>query len=533
MLALVVTLAAATVLAVDGPAAATVTPPICGPGGGAGDFNGDNIADLAIGVSGEANATGAVDVTYGSVDGPGASSQLDQHWTLASDGVPGDNHIGNELGSALVAGDFNGDGYDDLAAGAPQAMVGAFTGAGQVLVLYGSRDRLTATGSQLLTQNMNGLAPGAAQTGDEFGHALAAGDFNADGYDDLAVGAPGDDGGAGTVQVIPGSAAGLSVIGYRTWSQDSGSMESSRESGDHFGWALATGRFDDDRYTDLAVGVPDEDDDEFRDMGAVHVIYSSPGGLTDAGNKLWHADLAGMPGDAETGDHLGRSLAAGNFNGDDTCDLAAGVPGESVVTSSGRSYPAAGAVLVLYSDSGGLSPFADAAPQYWTRNTTGIEGDPVDSAQFGYSLAAGDINGDGYWDLAIGAPFDDVTGHDEAGTVSVIYGWYVDVGLATVLKVPVWSQDYADSTGAVAGVAGKDHHFGSAMTMGNFNYAQGTNKDLAVSAPGDSGKGAVMVLYEWNNKLQVEPPAFGTIRITRYGTWGTAQAGDLFGESLS
>src|SRR4029450_12511583 len=108
--------------------------------------------------------------------------------------------------------DFDGDGFADLAVGAPIETVGSLSGAGAVNVLYGSAAGLTGTGSDVFTQNTSGVI-NSAETQDQFGGALAAGDFNHDGFADLAVSVAGEDVGgivdAGAVNVLYGSARGL------------------------------------------------------------------------------------------------------------------------------------------------------------------------------------------------------------------------------------------------------------------------------------------------------------------------------------
>ena len=142
--------------------------------------------------------------------------------------------------------DFNGDGYADLAVGVPGEDVNGVKYAGGVNVLYGSSRGLTTTGNQLWTQDSPGVKD-AAEEFDRFGSALAIGDFNGDGYADLAVGVPGEDVGrvayAGAVNVLYGSPSGLTAEGDQFWHQDSPGVKDTAEVGDGFGGALATRGF--------------------------------------------------------------------------------------------------------------------------------------------------------------------------------------------------------------------------------------------------------------------------------------------------
>ena len=174
------------------------------------DFNQDGFADLAIGTPfegvGSIGAAGTVTVLYGTASG--TTSIGSQLFTQ----VGGAIEAGDGFGGSLAAGDFNHDGFADLAAGAGGEDVGSRVGAGAVSILYGSAGGLTATGGRLFTQ-----VGGAVEAGDSFGAALAAGDFNQDGFADLAAGAPGEAVGsiqyAGAVSIVYGSAGGLTATG--------------------------------------------------------------------------------------------------------------------------------------------------------------------------------------------------------------------------------------------------------------------------------------------------------------------------------
>lgn len=384
-----------------------------------GDFNGDGEVDIATGnplatVDGTDNngkaSAGTVSVSYGS------SAIATQVWSQNSPGIEGGPEKEDLFGGALAVGDFNNDGYDDLAIGVPfegiEGIIFDSPKAGAVNVIYGSEiglDASEARKDQIWTQdsvefisfgNIVGIK-GSAERLDDFGETLEVADFDNDGYDDLAIGVPGESSsfvgvsynhGHGGVNIIYGSDDGLTVVGNQYFDQDSGSIEGHAEGGDYFGTSLSHGDFNGDGYADLVVGVPDEGigsedgifvgGNEKEYAGAVNVIYGSSSGLDDEDNQGWDKGLTEIPGFAASKDFFGAQTVSGDFNADGYDDLAISVPGFN---------SASGEVIVIYGSSDRLQ-------------ATKANGAIVNTQVWGGkgNLSVEDVDGDGFVDLQIG-----------------------------------------------------------------------------------------------------------------------------------
>jgi len=388
------------------------------------DFDGDGHDDLAVGVPGESvgstRLAGAVNVLQGTPSGPTAAR--DRLWSQASAGIAGAAEFGDRFGSVVASADFDGDGHADLAVGVPGESEGSKLGSGAVDVLYGTASGLASARDQIWSQGSKGV-PGSVELGDHFGSVLAAGDFDGDGYGDLAVGVPTEtvagsetpvDTGTGLVNVLYGSRSGLSSKGAQSWTQDSKGVRGSTEFNDEFGSSLASADVDGDGYDELAVGVPQEN---FGQAGAVQLLRGSNEGLTAKGNQLWSQDSEGVADSEEGGDRFGDSLAFGDFNRDGRPDLAIGVPGE--VLQPCEECEQQGAVEVLLGAADGLTA---TGSQFWHVGDPGLPGHVGEENSFGAALTSGDFNGDGAADLAVAAPGATVRGRQLAGAVHVLDG---------------------------------------------------------------------------------------------------------------
>jgi hypothetical protein len=285
--------------------------------------------------------------------------------------------------------DFNNDGLTDLAVGAPGENVGATADAGAVSVFLG-----TGTGTGLPNASQT-LVQDNPEAGDQFGAALAVGDFNEDSFEDLAVGTPGEDVGttvdAGAVNVLFGSAAGLTTS--QTLLQDNS------ETGDQFGAALTVAPFNNDVFDDLVVGAPGEDVGAIADAGAANLFSNSTGVLPGVSGGALLQD------NPEAGDQFGAALTVGRFVGGNV-DLVVGAPGEDVGATAD-----AGAANRFANTSGGLPSVT---------SQTLLQDNPEAGDQFGATLAVGDFNVDPLDDLVVGAPGENVGATVDAGAANVL-----------------------------------------------------------------------------------------------------------------
>jgi len=443
-----------------------------------GDFNADGFADVAVGVPGAVVGgdldAGSVHVFYGSANG--FRTDNDEVFDQDIAGIAGDAEPGDQFGSALATGDFDGDGYADLAIGAAGEDIGSVVDAGAIWILYGSAGGgLSATGSDDFNESSPGV-PQSTDTEDRMGHALAGGDFDGDGFDDLAVGIPGKDhpncaGGPddGEIVVFPGSAGGVTTAGLQ--SVQAGNVV---HCGAVIGESLAAADFDDDGYEDLAYGVPtymDGGGGGTPESGAIYVVAGSAAGLDNAVWEIWSQESAGVPGTAEDLDHMGEALAIGNFDGNSRADLAIGLPfnGDGV-----GDVGDPGGALTLF---GSSSLLTSTGANWIEQGSAGVPDTRETNDRFGNALASGDFDGDGYGDLAIAAAEEDYSGSADAGIVIVLEGSPAGLVEATAQRL---SQDLP---GAFEDTDPGDE-FGRSLAAGDVD-GDGVD-DLVVGVPGQT-----------------------------------------------
>ncbi|MDD5397310.1 MAG: FG-GAP-like repeat-containing protein, partial [Candidatus Moranbacteria bacterium] len=445
-----------------------------------GDFNDDGKADLAVGASGYNSDQGRAYVFYNDGSIPTTATSADAIITGES--------ASNNFGTSLLGGDFNNDGKTDLAVGAS-----GYSLAGKIYIYTNNETKV------------------AGEDASNLGTSMTSGDFNADGKTDLAVGASGYNSNQGRAYIFYGGTFSSSV------SAAGANVVITGEAVSNFGISMIADDFNDDGKTDLAVGA----DAYSANVGRVYIFNgdSMSANMTAASN-------ANVTFIGEWASHFGSSLTSGDFNADGKTDLVIGA--YFSVSASGRAYIFNG---------GSMTPTIDA-----TSANVIITGEA--NSLFGYSLSGGDFNSDGKTDLAVGAYVysssagrvyvfynGTLTSSVAAGSADVMiigesasnyFGWAMTAGDfngdgKTDLAVGAWG--YSSNTGrtyvfyndgtipttaATADVVftgeSANSNFGYQMMAGDLN-ADGKT-DLVVSATGYASSAGKIYVYYNNNGLR-------------------------------
>ncbi|WP_328554399.1 FG-GAP and VCBS repeat-containing protein [Streptomyces sp. NBC_00358] len=426
------------------------------------DFNGDGFADLAISAP-DATVSGVGDAGYLSVvygSSAGADTKHSQLITRAAEGVPGDVMEYDYFGSWTAARDLDGDGYTDLVVGGYHTPV----------VLWGSPQ---------------GLRGGAALAGTTY--QVGAGDINGDGHADLVANV----GGSLEVRFGPFTRAGVPA------------------STDTLAFA------EEDGPQDFTVGdvTGDGKDDVVTQHGFEEMQHKS---------RLWKGTSTGLSKTFQSSGYYTVGGVIADVNKDGYGDFIA----RQVDQVSEMMEYDAGDIRVVYGSASGFSTRTSKINQ----DTAGVPGvgeagdDNADYGdQFGYSLAAGDVTGDGYPDIAVGVPGEDIGSIREAGAVVLLKG-----GASGLTGTG--AQAFSQSTSGVPGASEKDDHFGAAVLLADVNANH--RVDLAVGTPQEDGtyqdSGAAWLLRGSKNGLTTTNIAsFGP------GTLNAPQKGSRFGTGFA
>ena len=378
---------------------------------GVGDLDGDGVPDVAAGAPGDDAGgpnRGAIHVLFMKPDGTVKRTSAINSSTANGPSLSD----GDEFGSSLAGvGDLDRDGVPDVAAGAPGDDAGG-NGRGAVHLLFMNSDGTVKRTAEINSSTANGPS---LEDGDAFGSSVAGiGDLDGDGIGDVAAGAEGDDGtgGAsanrGAVHVLLMNRDGTAKRASEISSSTPGGP--SLEDGDAFGSsAAALGDIDADGTPDIAAGAPG-DDAGGSGRGAVHVLLMNPDGTAKRASEI-SSSTPGGPSLSD-GDAFGSSAAGiGDLDGDGIRDVAAGAPRAG----------SAGDVHVVRMDA--IAPrgsgAADAVEKAANSTSTRLRVPAGD--RFGWAAAnAGDINGDGFAEIAVGSPHND-TGGENRGELTLLF----------------------------------------------------------------------------------------------------------------
>ncbi|NEC91688.1 FG-GAP-like repeat-containing protein [Streptomyces sp. SID12501] len=455
--------------------------------------------------------------------------------------------------TAAVQDDFNGDGYRDLAVGAPGAANGSVEAAGAVVVLWGGKSTVSVTRRTVITQATTGI-PGNPEQGDRFGETVASADLDRDGYADLLIGSPseavGNNDVRGSVTVVWGGSGGLRSGVEIT--PPAGYGKDRTFCG--FGTNITTGDMNGDGAPELTIGSRCEGTSytgPFKRTGKAAANYLDRR-LGDARGVVMgdvdgdgRAERFWLPGPTD-GDsrgpvfleqgppdesapwenkalelpyaagHTGR---IGDINGDGYGDLVTGIADDESLAGTRDAAHRGGEIQVLYGSAQGIT--AAQRPKVFHQDTPGVPGSAENADMFGQSLSIGDVNKDGYADVLIGSPNEGVANKEGAGTAVLLRG--SARGLTTA-----GATGYTENTAGVPDTAEAYDGFGTSVHLADLN--RDGRAETVVGIPGENMDGCL-----WLARGSASGPVVnGSHTLCGRNTGITVHLSDaLFGTSLT
>ncbi len=385
-----------------------------------GNVNGDACDDIIIGtLKGDTPNginTGIVYVVFGNTGYTPSSSVSITSSSVVTiyGGVQAGDDL-NRFGQSIAVGDFDSNGRDDIIIGAPGVDLAGKANAGTAYVVFGPLSAGSTV--NLATPPANVMTIKGAAADDRTGCAVASGDFNADGYDEIVVAATGAFGTKGAVYLLNGYADvdTLGTVDLVT-PPDKTLIYRGGEEGARIGTALAVGNVNNNIYPDLLISSVVRD----NMRGEVYGIAGGPDLIKTRTVDLEEPDLGEfwIYGD-DQGEMIGHSLAVADLNQDGFGEVVMGSPSASDLI---LGYPrtVAGRVSAIWSDNtffSGREFDLNDDPD----SVTVFIG-PEESSRLGYSLAMGDFDGDNVDDILMGAPGLNTDSVSGAGEIFAVRG---------------------------------------------------------------------------------------------------------------
>ena len=424
---------------------------------------------------------------------------------------------GDRAGIVSSAGDFNGDGFDDFIVGAYRSNGGT----GAAYLIFGKAGGFPSLIDLTEFSASDGFKVSGEASGDEAGRSVsAAGDINGDGFADIIVGALKNDAGgtdAGAAYVLFGHDSGFGPINLASLTAGQGFKIIGDANGDNAGYGISSaGDVNGDGLADIIIGAANNDSGG-TNAGAAYVIYGKLGGFgtIDLGAGVSFDQGYKILGDAN-GELAGFGVStAGDVNGDGFADIIIGA------WKNGSGGSRSGAGYVIFGHAGG-SGTIDLGTALDSSQGFKIQGD----AEYDYAgrsvSTAGDINGDGFADIMIGAQ-QNSNGSVQTGTAYVIFGHAGSFGALIDLGAAMApSQGFKIQSAAAQDYAG--YSVSSAGDVNGDGYA-----DLLVGVPRNGGggdlAGAAYVVFG-------HPGAFGSFGVLALQSMSASQGFKIQGESV-
>ncbi|MEU6084021.1 FG-GAP-like repeat-containing protein [Streptomyces sp. NPDC047108] len=431
-------------------------------------------------------------------------------------------------GSADAQDDFNGDGYADLVVGAPEATFSGQEHAGYVAVMYGSADGLSASRKEIISRSTSGI-PGSATADQYFGSTFAKGDLNGDGYAELVIA-----GGREGSVILWGSASGLTggtdiptygaapqigdfdgddtpdlaLFSHRYASSDGGEggpatlwkgpiaregiptkvLNIVDESG-WWGWeehdpSCADGSGCEDGPDSITGPIRSGQVGDINGDGKDDIVQQSFIGDGMWGNRVLYGGTSGFTYKRAPGDTTGEvGTGVGDVNGDGYDDVVTGEDGYA------KAYVALGSASGLKDDD----------LQSLDQDLPGFPGTQEDGDRLGSSVSVEDVTGDGYADVALGIPGEDVGNTADTGSIALLHGSASGV-------TGTGAQVFHQNTAGVPGTAEKGDCFGRSTALLDVNGDD--HRDLATGSVVENEENGAAWLLRGTKKGLTSSSAF-------------------------